>query len=700
MSRSAPSLHLASLTFGVASLFACAAASTAPKSTSEPVVSAPDAPAAEDTAPAKDAAPEPLVLARALHPAPMTEVSLDPRGIAAITLDTRGGARLWPDVHAATIDLPLVLPLTEPSWVTLARAGDDRLVIAALDTAGATQVGEVEFADGAARWRSLFTIPAGEPQLEIHVLDGGERILALSLDHRLRLLDRAGEVVAEIDEPGFVPWQLRIAHQEQGPPKLVAVLAGPVRVQPITIDGDSLQITGEARRVALDRGPNRNDMILSPDGTFVTSLRRIRAKGRGWTMELIDLATDERRWIAGATDGTVRPRLHLLDSKRALLEVGTGRGHLVDLTATKLVPEPVNRRKLPRSRAEVIDVAGSTEESRMLGDLARGVRVFASGAALFVDPVDSGERRTISAPAFAPRHVAFDPTGERVAWLTADELRGELLSGDAPPRVLATIHDPIEVGFVDRDHLIVADTKGKLQLLRWSDGGEVATVSAKGSWGFESARFQRSEDGLGAIVLTPTRGRDTSMIVEVKATSLAPPRELSLEERPSWLAVRDASSERAALATQIRERADLPRVDAVSVSDERIYGLASSSQVVELSADELAAFSLDYDFLGRLDPAPGHRRVALQTRPSASPSAVTVVVVDFDGDSPGRRWSRTFPGSRVDLAWSDDGERLALATAAGGYVVDSATGETLLERSHAGLSVERLPPRGAPVPSP
>ena len=39
----------------------------------------------------------------------------------------------------------------------------------------------------------------------------------------------------------------------------------------------------------------------------MTALRRPKAEGRGWYLERIDLASGERRWLAGEVDTLVRP---------------------------------------------------------------------------------------------------------------------------------------------------------------------------------------------------------------------------------------------------------------------------------------------------------------------------------------------------------------------------------------------------------
>ncbi|MEX1366935.1 MAG: hypothetical protein AB1Z98_27660, partial [Nannocystaceae bacterium] len=244
--------------------------------------------------PAPEAEPESYVLHRGLHGHDMTEAVLDARAESALTLDAAGGVRLWPQLGSAKAKTPWVLPVHEPARMSLSRAADGSVLVAFVDTAGGGRVARVELSGDEAVYRPLFEIPVTEPMFELHALDGGQRVLGLRVDHRVELFDAAGTVVSAIDEPGFVPWQLRVSERAGQAPSIVAVLAGPTRVQPIALGDDRLARKGEARTVVIDRGPNRNDLSLSPDGTTVAALRKPRSRKPRITIELVDLQTDER----------------------------------------------------------------------------------------------------------------------------------------------------------------------------------------------------------------------------------------------------------------------------------------------------------------------------------------------------------------------------------------------------------------------
>jgi len=63
------------------------------------------------------------------------------------------------------------------------------------------------------------------------------------------------------------------------------------------------------------------------------------------------------------------------------------------------------------------------------------------------------------------------------------------------------------------------------------------------------------------------------------------------------------------------------------------------------------------------------------------------IVVVVDTASHARLW--TLPADALtDLAWSGDGERIAVTHGEGGVVLDAATGETILARRDLGVSVD------------
>jgi len=648
-------------------------------------------------------APETLVLPAALQQVVMTEVMLDPRGNAAITFDKDGGARLWPDLGAQAPS-PIALPFTEAASASLATAGERRFIIATIDTAGATRVAQVDIDTQGARWQTLFELPATDPLLEIHVLDGGARLLALGLDHRLRLYDPQGNARSILDTPSFIPWQLRVAQRPEKPPAIVAVLANPVRAQPITLTGDTLTISGEARQVALDQGPNHNDLALSPDGAFVTALRRPKAEGRGWYLERIDLASGERRWLAGEVDGLVRPRLHLVEPNRALLESGSGKGFWIDLTSAQLPPPgvPFDRKLLPRTKAQIVAVPGSTEDSRMWSTVAAGVRVVAEREALLVDPLTSDEHLRIAAESFRPTLVALDPTGERLAWVHAGHLRVETFGHPGPPRAIAKLDRPVKAfAFVDPARLILVDDRGSVTLRRFDDGAVLGQVKALPSW-LALAAYHASGKDSGTLAIAGKAERDPVILVPVDASGLGAHRKATESERNSWPEFGLPAVESKRQQAQLRAIAgdDTLAISRTYRAEDQPYFLTwgPNRRIYRLRDTQAQSFALIRDGHHWLAPSPGSPLVAvIEDNLDDDPRAMSII--DFGRDTPRKLWSRTYPQFANDLAWSADGSRLAIA-ADHAQMFDATTGAVLLERHHLGLTVQRLPDAKPPAGRP
>jgi hypothetical protein len=449
----------------------------------------------------------------------LSEVWLDPRAEAALTLDTEGVVQLWPALAAAKPDdanvWPLTLPLQEPLWLSFAKTKSTQVhgsfLIAAIDTGNTMQVFEViSVADDKWEIEQRFALPPSDPMLEAHVLAGGERIVALGEDHRIRLYDRDGKLVSELSQPNFVPWQLRVGvTDDAGRTPMAVILSQPLRVQAIVLADDQLRLEGEARTLELDRGPNRNDLELSPDGRTIAALRRAHGKGKEWSVELIELATDERKLIAGKVDNTVRSRMHYIDDQRLLLETGSGQSYWVDLQKA----QPLRKREDadPKSRFaermadkmarehQIVALPGARERPEDLPDDDRGWRFRSSTAAgvraavdvsgvLIIDPLDQPNHLELgfrSAKlwwvALADKWVAaLDP---RVDWDPRDEALVVVNLENPNPQVWPMEGRPLELEFIAPDKLLVVVDNVNQAPMRV----HLLTLDAQqGTWSLES----------------------------------------------------------------------------------------------------------------------------------------------------------------------------------------------------------------------
>lgn len=639
----------------------------APDTVSEQAVAAAQASAAE-TAPKTR-----IPLELGMHKRRMTEIAVGPRGHAALTLDTAGSVRLWPDLRAEDLHLPVVLPLEEPVWMSIAQAGEDAYVVAAIDTAGGAWVGRVEVSDAGAQWVSLFVHPVTDPLFELHVLDGGERIVALGVDHRLHVWDTHGETVAQLDEPGFVPWQLRIAQAEGKAPKIMAVLAGPVRVQPLSLVDDKLTVTGEARSVALDRGPNRNDLTMTPDGSTVMALRRPKARGKRFELEVIDVATGARKIVAAESDLRRRPRVHPIDATRVLMESGSGQGFYVDFDQASVWP-PVDgeadRELIPNTPLQMFALPQSTKESRVRSVVTDSVRFVPNEDTLVIDPLDADAYRTVAAKAFGATAAGLDAKGQRVIWGTEDTLWLENADGSAPPTALSgAAAQPAVVAFVDSDTLAVVDNAGKASLRAIADGQVKDRSRIAFEWGIAVTGWRPGgKDSRGHLVLSSDRPSEPLHVLDVGVDGFGDIVDVPREARSQW-----------------------PEGGKPRNAESRDW-----MQSLGLSLDELG---LRVAEIKQTSPSPDNNRLLIfQTRPSSSFFDEDVgqrithlgleVLTMYDRERGTRLWTRRPAGLR-SMSWSDDGSRFVYVDALGGYVCDAATGEVVHERHDLGLDVQR-----------
>lgn len=593
------------------------------------------------------------------HRVGITEVFLDPRGEAALTLDAGGGVRLWPQLTAdASASAPYRIPVHEPLWLSLAKhEGGRKFTLGFIATNNAASVYQVELpASGPARIVESFSLSPEDPLLELHVLDGGQRILALGVDHRVRLYAADGRLLSVIDERSFGPWQLRVSGGVGEPPKLAAILAQPMRVQPLRLDGDRLEIAGPARTFELDRGPNQNDLALSPDGTTMAALRRAHKHGRQWSIELIDLATDTRKLIAGRADTPVRPRMHFDRDDRLLLESGSGKAWVVELGQAveprkleDLHPDSKFAKRLAKRLVHAsIDLPASSERD-LLPEEDRGVRMHANvvnGVRAAVDV--NGGRRLVVGPVDEPQQLAFvhakaelldavfDASGSTVVWASSAAIYVDRIDVE---EIFAHEHplgEPVVLAVPKRDRaVIVGRSEAGVVAL---DSGELIEridlpVDATPSW-----FSHHLPDGL--------LGYQTN---EIMPTLWLAEYGASLQVRPADDELSEWDSRQIALYAETKARAHSPVGGVVAVAKPRNRG-------------------------GPID-------VSL-----------------LDGESQAL-WTFTIDGAdeQATLRWSADGTRLAVITEGVGRVLDASDGSLLRERRQLPLEVRTV---DASMPAP
>lgn len=656
-----------------------------------------------------EAEPVGVVLERGVgHEISTTEVWLDPRASAALTLDRNGHVRLWPALPPAQRTLeavaPIRLPVLEPAALSLARAGESGFVIAMIDTAQSARVLAVEVdGDGVARVVERFTIAPDDPMLELHVLDGGDRLLGLGVDHRLRLYDGHGALVSELTEYGLSPWQLRIA----GPPealRLAMVLAGPTRLQRFAIEDDRLVEVGEPYPFVLDRGPNRNDVGLLPSGHVAAVFRRPKRRTTEWTLELHDLDSGEVRVLWGEVESKLRPRVHLVDDHRALLEDGDGSGFWVDLDAAVVVPTPFELPETvealpPESKVELrkVPLAASLQGARRHTSVVAGVRVAPSQLGLIVDPLTSDHHFRIAHTPMAVRAMALDHDGGRLALAQTGRVTVEAVGGGAggngeAVQTVQTVTgclDPErqvqQLAFTDPDHLLLVSAEQAV-ICAWRTGEVVSSVDIPETEHF-ALRVRAPGDGEVGLALPVSWDEPEDLRKLTFADNQFAESVETVPKRQFGLWPELDESETTLALDRTGGRYVLPKLQARQFNIKREDG----KRTVSLGSDRLR--------IERFVPSPDGRRLAATHVPARTyedygyygyyepPSNLSVWSIE--GDEAERLW--TMPASRwLDLTWSGDGERLALDRFPGVRVV-TPNADVIYERAHGELTVEERP---------
>jgi WD40 repeat protein len=633
-----------------------------------------------------------IALTHGLHRDDIVDIVLSPDASAALTLDRNGGVRLWPDLDGTSE--PLIIPIDDPSSLSFART-QTGYVIATLDTIGGAEVYELRDHDGQLRLDARFSIPPTDPLFELHVLDGGERLLALGVDHRVRLYDANGRELSSIAEHGFVPWQLRHVETDAGV-TLVAILAGPTRVQPLELRDDHLKIVGEPFPVELDRGPNRSDLALTPDGEHIAAFSRRKWRSGEWQLQVHTLADGKATLIEGKSEGEERPRMHLLDGDRMLLDDGTGVGQVISL--------PPSAASAPTTRP----LPGSNERSRLFTSIERGVRVVPNGKEFIVDRLDADDHLRIGSERMPMRGAGLSPDGTRVIWAFADGWAVDSLDGTSTAQ--PTVHEHgsplIFADFVDDDRVVLVSQTGTIELVNPATGGVLGSNVVSRT--LTEARLARGESptllvrdvGSKHDVLHTIGIDHVTAHVAVAAESEFIGTWYPSETPSTWTSMtwgrggwwEETSLLERTLETElavamqhevnIRELANIPDGGRVFVAWFGSQKLIRSRPTDALRVGKLEATHIlpSSSEVARLAPSPTGDWLAVVYRNG------NVSVHDARTLEP--QWTRV-EGDTIALGWSADGARLVVSGERGGAVLDAATGELELERRDLGLHVER-----------
>lgn len=637
------------------------------------------------------------------HVAAITLVSVDPSGKAALTRDTAGGVRLWPALDGSRE--PLIVPIRDPRAMALGERGEG-WTLALLDAAGGARIVGV---NASGEMEPLASLPPTDPLAEIVVLPGGERMVAVGIDHVIRLLDRKGNELARLDSPGLRPAALRVAIPAEGEPRVVALTAGEfdgnqgrfaIDLLPLEIGEASLALGSHKRVVHLDSPPTSDNPTLAPDGRSVVYLQRMRLGGATWKVHAMQLDDGLEVSIDTEIPNGQQPRFGLMPAGRVLLDDGTGLGRVVDLR---------------ERRVEVIGLRSSPTVNHLAATFVAGLRVAPANNWLAVHQLERDDLIYLGYEQINVTDVGLSPSGTTVAWALGDRVAVEAVGSREVFEVPGTRPTAQRfVNFLDEDLLVTLDWTGGAKLLRWRDGEVIDEVDL----GNHTQTSELARDGQGnGVMFVRTNLWQNPTVVELRErefgeryltyasanlAGLLAPADAPLDDWGAWT-LDGAGKLRNFTLAQLREGIDtkeaieggellsfgLPEQFAVDSRGRQYWVRTTGARPtlhVErgLKSDEL---ELATGFLVRLTPSPDGRRVAVVQQRDANQ---VLTVIDAETMQP--LWAQPLPPVN-GLVWSDQSERVGVpASFGGGVVFDANDGSPEATRCGLAFEVRRSPP--------
>lgn len=652
------------------------------------------------TDPAERPSGDPVVFAShgVPHVAAITAIALDPTGETALTRDGSGSVRLWPALDGSRE--PLIVPIRDPRSMALAARGEG-WTLALLDGAGGARIVGV---DATGKMEPLASLPPTDPLLEIAVLPGGERAVAIGADHVIRLLDRKGSTLARLDVPGLRPASLRLATAAEGGPRVFAVTSGDfdgaqgrfaVELLSLEIGSATLALGDQRQVIHIDSPPTVDNPTIAPDGRAVVYLQRQRLGMLGWKIHAMQL--DDGREVSVDSESAIgqQPRLGIMPAGRVLLDDGSGLGRIVDLR---------------KRHVELIGLRSSPTLNHLVTAFAGRRRVLPSNNWLAVHDLERDDLLYLGYEQINVTDVGLSPSGRTVAWALGDRVAAEAVGSNEVFEVPNT--RPLAqrfVEFIDEELLLTLDWSGGAKLIRWRDGEIVAEVDLANHP--QSAELAR--DGKGnAVMFVRTNLWQNPTVVTIHGQQFGPrylthasanqvgilaPVGAPLEDWSAWT-VDGTGRLRSFTLAQLREGIDtqtamaggeLPSFGlaeqlAIDGQGQRFWVRTSGSRPtlhVErgTQSDEV---ELSTGFVAWLRPSPDGRRVAVVQQRD-----INLVITVLDSETLQPLWAQPLPPVN-GLTWSDGSERVAVpASFGGGVVFDAADGSP--EAKRCGLAFER-----------
>ena len=613
------------------------------------------------------------------HSAAIDVIELAPDGRAALTRDMAGGWRVWAALDGSA--QPQVVPVRGAREGALARDHQGRLLMAFIDSAGGLRLLRTDRAGRPGRPVAVTADGGGGTYLQVRVLPGGARAVAVRDDHVIELRGARGELLATLERRGFRPSVLAVA---TAPDRLVAVAVEPgqadhdLAIHRVDIapgaGGAAPQLRlGPPMRLTAAAALGSGQLSLAPGGGLL-AFPALRAGAPHWQVEVVDLAAGTSRSIELAAPPAEKVALGFVDDGTLLVTASRSmKSSRIELGARDRV--------LPH-------IAPSSHfGSAAAGACAPGVRLASVGTWLFVEKVGAGAIY-LGYDAFQPLAGAVSPSGRFAAWAAGPSgVFVREIGGARPARAHIPAGEPnlqvTRVGFLDDELLVLVGSTGGVHLVDWTTGAEIDAIDLAGIVGDLEVdparglvRAVRSTGETWILRASRERGFTGPFIVADGSTRsglLSGGAALwTFDSGGRYRTYRLAEIERG-----MARGADGPGI-ALAVPhavDRRggLYQTAVGDRTTLLhrvsgprAAGPGATFELPVGPLSAVVPAPDARHVAiLQTN--------AVWLFRSGGGRP--LWSRAWPSHLHGVSFSHGGELLSIAGPLGAAVVEVESGE-------------------------
>jgi hypothetical protein len=641
--------------------------------------------------PGRDRAAPKLRQKGAAHSATIDMIALAPDGTAAVTRDVGGSVRLWPALDGTREPIPLPARGVEHMTVASNKARTG-WTVAIVEASGQ---GTVLAVDRGGEAEVAVSLPPHDPLYEAHVIAGGERVITLHRDSSIRMLRRDGRELGRFERRKFAPRQLRVSDDGRRVVGIVeeGVLSGQVSgyLYPISVtdNAERLFVGGTPEPFSSSFAPTRANTALSPDGRFFVFLTPDQA---GQTLRLLvhDLTRPGgRRSFPTSAPAFTPPAIGFAGRAHVMITSAATEGTAwqISLVDGRTVP-----RSGPPRNAQAVSVASNM--------LAAGY-----GTWLYVQEATGANERYLGYETFRPGAVAFSPKGDWLAWgYDRAEVYIEPFFGPdrTPTRLESDVQDRMRfLFFVDEHHVLGVDTSNTILLVDWTRGEVVAESSV--TWGLSDVQFEPDTrvlllDGahLGKrIVEVDTKGGFSGQYIlpdDARRSGLFSKgagggavlwtfgNDTKLRTYTLAELRRGLTQDEVLQKGEFQPPGNLLAIDRLGNRYVSASGRISVSRGVNTKTIELPTETIMPSFDGKM-------MLAMQGDRDG------VRVTAYDTAKLEEKWTHhvsTFPNS---AAWTRDGSYVALASDAGGVVLDAKTGKPIGHR--CGLDFEK---KGAPPP--